>query len=129
MTFAQQLLIDRDVVFLNQDEFAESITYYPAGGGKRSITAVVMSHKTENDKQRDRTIAITTLKILVSNDPATGVDRPQFKDSILRSIAEDPHQTKYNFHEIVFADTTSYELRFRHQHTLEFGQPNTPTRK
>lgn len=40
MTFKTQLAADLNNVFFNTDEFAESITYTPAGGTAKTITAI-----------------------------------------------------------------------------------------
>jgi len=41
MTFRDNVKSDMTTVFLNVDEYAETITYYLAGGGSRSILAIV----------------------------------------------------------------------------------------
>lgn len=41
MTLAAQIVTDAMAVFLNEDDFAETIEYYPASAAKRDILAVI----------------------------------------------------------------------------------------
>ena len=74
MTFKQQMIADLDI-FFNTDEFAENITYTPAGGSPASVSAILGD---ENAAIQDPVPAGDTMRIYVK---AGEVPSPNYKDT------------------------------------------------
>lgn len=112
-TFAEQLAADVENVFLNADEFAETVWYYPktSPGTPRQISAVVhRGGKRDTAEQYTRTNAAIT-DLFASTDATTGIDSPQIGDAI--RLAEDHPATRRGFVEEMHSDTDARFLRFR----------------
>ncbi len=55
--FTDALKADADAIFLNTDEFAESITYTPAGGSPVTINALITKNQLARDGATPRQLA------------------------------------------------------------------------
>lgn len=73
MTFKSQLDDDAVNVFLNSDEFAESITYTPSGGSPKTIKAVVSRERVDPDSQARGNVLINQAEIHIAKDSTYGV--------------------------------------------------------
>ena len=74
MTFKEQVEADVAAVFLNEDEFAESITYTPTGGVARTILAIV-DRQDETIEYRDGgQVRVRVREIHVADHATTGID-------------------------------------------------------
>jgi len=73
MTFKALMAADVSAVFLNADEFAEEITWTPAGGSARTITAVVDRQDVREEDQQDGRVLARRASIHASADAAAGV--------------------------------------------------------
>jgi len=112
-TFAEQLAADVEAVFLNADEFAETVWFYAktSPGSPRQISAVVhRGGKRDQPEQYTRTNAALT-DLFVSTDPETGIAAPQTGDAI--HLAEDHPATRRGFVEEMHSDTDARFVRFR----------------
>jgi hypothetical protein len=72
MTLRETIEDDATTVFCNVDDFAESVVYYPRGGGSRSINAVVFREGVQyfiDDTQN----AMAAYEVHVANDALTGI--------------------------------------------------------
>lgn len=71
MTLRDSISADASLVFLNNDEFAESITYVPRSGPSRTINAVVFR---EQIQTLDENATVTPIwQIHVANDSTDGI--------------------------------------------------------
>ena len=83
MTFKSQLKEDALNCFLNTNEFAEEITYIPAGGLSRIIKALVRRGKITPAKQDDLRTLQNQAEVFVLNDEAAGISLINKKDERL----------------------------------------------
>lgn len=93
--FTDQLKADADAVFLNADEFGETITYTPANGAPVSISAIVTKSQLLKDSATPRQLAteihvhvsrtdVPTRPVLGSAKVAiTGITQPLYVQNIL----------------------------------------------
>lgn len=102
MTLRTQIESDVAEVFLVADDFAETVTYHPAGGGgSRSVVAVVEEIGAMPDANTGLT-SQETIHVVCSREPAlensdgdaiNGIDNPQLGDGLRR--ANDPDDKMY----------------------------------
>lgn len=72
MTLRDLISSDASTVFCNVDDFAEAVTYYPRGGGSRSINAVVVREPVEQYPQ-DEVTALAVYEVHITNDDVLGI--------------------------------------------------------
>lgn len=83
MTLASQIISDVTDVFLNSDEFAESVSYTPFGSSAKSINAVVEYEETvESSPQIDGRGRVKRARMYISTDATDGVATPTNKDTV-----------------------------------------------
>lgn len=90
--FSDQLKEDMATVFCNSDEFAETVTYKPRGGGTRAIKAVV-DRNPPAYKGPSGKIVTPVLAIRVPNSATTGISSAELdtggdKVSVAKRIGE-----------------------------------------
>lgn len=127
MTLAAQIVTDASAVFLNTEDFAETITYYPKQGLARSISAtrVSLSHYR---RQRERMTEEAThhllerneLALFVSNDATTGIPTPQLGDAI--RLAGDRADERWDFVSIEETDAAGFVVAWAKHVMLRHGQ-------
>lgn len=124
-TLRSVIAADVESVFLDTDEFAESVTYTPAaGGGARTITVVIEEVGTF---RTDDNMVSTMDEIIVvaQRDPSAtmgGIDRPRLGDTILRSATEDPEQRPYAFSgEIEDSEPDTWSLKYIRHRIVQVG--------
>lgn len=68
-------LIESDAVtvFCNTSDFAEAVTYYPRGGGSRSINAVVSREQIATFGPDGGQINLPSFQVHVANSATTGI--------------------------------------------------------
>ncbi len=88
MTFKTQQAADISNVFLNSDEFAETVTYHPDGGANKDILAVVGEPLTDTEETEGGGRTLTRrVEVRISADATAGIDAPTYKDEItIRSL-------------------------------------------
>lgn len=94
-TLKQQITADVAGIFLDTNEFAETVTYIPAGDSGVSITVIVE----ESDELIDvagRTVDEEMISVFTARTSA-GIQNPATGDAILRSVTEDPEQRVYGY--------------------------------
>lgn len=72
MTLRQSISTDIETVFLNSDEFAEEVTYYPRSGGSRTILAIVEREPPSLFDQAGNVVMVAFL-VWVKNDKTDGI--------------------------------------------------------
>jgi len=73
VTLRDNLRTDVPSIFLNSDEFAETITYFLAGGGRRSIKAIVDRNPPAiYDAAGD--VVLPQFMITIHNNCTTGIE-------------------------------------------------------
>jgi len=93
MSFTDQLAGDLGDVFLNSADYAEEITFTPAGGSPRTIMAVVEREGERQEDLQDGQQTVRRATVHVSNNALAGVGvlgrRDQFAfDSLTWAIDE-----------------------------------------
>lgn len=73
MTLKNQMATDAVTVFLNEDEFAESIVYMPREGGQRTISAIVNRSPPADMNGVPYAQAIPVYHVQVANNATTGI--------------------------------------------------------
>ncbi len=73
MSLKNQLNNDLINVFLNEDEFAESITYTPKGGSPKTLSAIVNRQRLIPASETTGRILTNQIEIIIANDSAYGV--------------------------------------------------------
>ncbi len=131
-------LIESDVadVFMNTDDFAEDVTYYPAGGGaSRTVSAIVDEDGTfqTDDTGLARTEVIHVTVSRNRNDETTdgvavgGIDNPQIGDCIRRE--NDPDDKGYSFSgDKEDVDEFCWVLIYKRSFTVQHGGVRQPHR-
>lgn len=72
MTLASTIVTDATTVFTSTDDFAEPVTYYPVGGGSRSINAVVIREPYETVSEVSD-ISTPAWQVHVANSASAGI--------------------------------------------------------
>lgn len=73
MSLKDQMAIDAKTVFINNGEFAEEITYTPAGGTAKIIRAVIVRKELlPSDEVNNRSLK-NQAEVYVSTDPLEGI--------------------------------------------------------
>jgi hypothetical protein len=112
MTLREQIADDIARVFTRLADFGEPATYVPKGGQARPIVAVIDFDDTLQDGQGNHLNKIEVLRVLVSRDPTSGIDSPQFGDALARD-GDDPDLKAYSFTgEITDSDDAAWTLTF-----------------
>src|SRR3989338_1491513 len=73
MTFKTQHSEDGKNLFLNTDEFAESITYTPNGGSPKAVKALVVRERLQADGPDQGRVLNRQAEVYVANDATEGV--------------------------------------------------------
>ncbi len=108
-TFQELLQSDLDDVFLNTEEFGESVEYYPFGGAMRTITVAVSEYGARNEMELNAKSVSAQLRVFAKRDAVTGIDNPQQKDYLVRS--SEPG-VNYYFQRVLEQDSAGHELLF-----------------
>lgn len=127
MTLAAQIAADVDEVFLQTDDFAESLAYWPKEGAQRSITAVRVSlsmyrqtRQRQNLERNHHLLEDNELAFFVSRDATAGMPNPQLGDAI--RIATDDPNDRWDFVSIEDSDLVSFIVVFQKRKLLRQGQ-------
>jgi len=75
MSLKEQIQKDMVNVFMNSDEFAESIMYSPADSTDREINAIVNRERLKPDPLSDNRKLSRQAEIYIANDPDSGVSK------------------------------------------------------
>lgn len=87
MTLKTQMATDMKEVFLNSDEFAESITYTPYGGSAKTINAVILRERLlPNGVDAGRSVG-RDAEILIANDSTEGVTSVTYRGPNLDTVS------------------------------------------
>jgi hypothetical protein len=73
MTLKAKIQDDAKVAFLNNDEFAESITYTPNGGSPKAVKALVVRERLQADGPDQGRVLNRQAEVYVANDATEGV--------------------------------------------------------
>lgn len=94
MGFKDQVRRDALNVFLNTNQFAESVTYTKDGQAGKKITAVVVRKPQQPATEDNARIGVNDFEIYISADPGYGIDAiRRGKDKVILSIYEGSEQT------------------------------------
>lgn len=125
-TLKQQINADVSGVFLDTDEFAEEVTYIPAGGAAVSITVIIE----ETDEFLDiegRAVFDEVILVFTSRD-SSGIATPVINDGLKRSAAEDPSQRLYGYMgQKESPERDSWWLMFKRRKTQRQGTDHKAT--
>lgn len=127
MSLADQIAADVVDVFLETEDFAESIRYFPKGGAERGITVVRVTLSLYR-AQRQRQMAEDAhhlreeneLAFFVSRDPEGGMPDPRIGDAI--RISTDGPDERWDFLSIEDSDLCSFIVVFRKARIHRHGQ-------
>jgi len=79
MTLRQSIANDAETIFLQTDDFAEVVEYFPRGSSTgRSIKAVVIRDSIQEMTQNDNLIDLPMFEIHVANSPLIGISGTEF---------------------------------------------------
>lgn len=78
-TLADDLRDDFPRVFLNLQEFGETVLVKKPGGSWRSITAIVSEHPGSIQDGQHHVTNGRTIEVIATTDPLTGIDDPRLK--------------------------------------------------
>jgi hypothetical protein len=122
VTLREQITADVSSVFLNDEDFAETLIYKPACGGSRTITGVVDEDGTYPELANEKD-SIEFLSVFVSRDATNGIDNPQLGDRISRVIDGEGNEAKaYTYlGEKAEVDENAWTLKFTRQYTVLKG--------
>lgn len=73
MTFKSQMSVDMESVFLNTDEFAESIVYTPKNGVAKTIPAIIDRVPVNSQGEDQARTLHKQAEIIIHNDATNGV--------------------------------------------------------
>jgi len=121
MGFQDLVSSDLDGLILNASELGETVTYYPMDAIDRSIVVIVF-----NDEQPMNDNAATwideEIRIVCNRSATTGIDNPQFGDTIVRAAGIEPDQRPYAFEGSALAKTRDrWTLTFKRQGRVTHG--------
>ena len=85
LTFKDLQALDVSAVFLNTDEFAETVSYQPVAGAARSIVADCEEELNTVDGPNG-IYHQGVLRVMVKRDETLGIDDPRIGDGITRTI-------------------------------------------
>ena len=92
MGFKDQVKRDALDIFLNPDQFAETVTYTKDGVPKQ-IQAVVVRKPQQPASEDNARIGVNDFEIYISNDPTYGIDTiRRGKDKVTLSVYEGSSQ-------------------------------------
>lgn len=100
MTLREQIAEDLESVFLNTDDFADSVTFYPKNGTPRTVVMLVDVRRDFRESEPGLvTVEVAECRCLRDPNNASkgGVDNPQIGDGILLSTEADPSQRKFGY--------------------------------
>ena len=115
-------------VFLNEDEFAEAITFQaPWSGGSRPISALIAERNFEMGSTQLGTDDVEVVTIHVDNDAVTGIEKLAFDMWIeIDSDPEtNPQRRRWAFVEQLDGDASWRELKFQRKVPREFVSPTS----
>lgn len=112
MTLREQITTDVSAVFLNTDDFAETVTYTPKSGDARQVSAVVDESERYEEGVRGGKRKVTVLEVLVSRDETTGIATPKFGDGLSRRLTGKENETFSFRGESVETDENAWTLTF-----------------
>jgi len=125
-TLKQQITADVAGVFLDTDEFAESVTYIPASGAQSTIT-VIIEESDEFLDMEDRVVDDEMISVFTARTSA-GIQSPVIGDGILRSTTEDPEQRVYGYmQQREDPERDSWWLLFKRRKTQRQGTDHKAT--
>ena len=120
MTLREQMAADVAGVFLNDEEHAESVTYTPANGVARTITAIVNEDgglEDQDGRLADRIYAW----VFVARSGTTGIDDPQVNDTL--AVTRGGEEVRFTYAGGVSdADDSGWWLRFSRQKNKRYGR-------
>jgi len=114
LSLSELVASDVSDVFLNANDFAETVTYTPTGGSARTILAVVILGQSGLKQDQTHFTSDSTISVYVSNDATTGIDNPQLKDTITWG------GVLYSFSSISGQDVGGWQLMFV-RHDIKAG--------
>ena len=88
MTTLREQLAEDFAVFLDTDELAETVTFYPTdGGASRSIVVCGVVTRSFEEDERGQ-LLVERFEFDVKRDATTGIATPQIGDSIKRATGQ-----------------------------------------
>lgn len=106
MTLATQIAADVADVFLNSDDFGETVSYTPVGGSARSIVAVVVTMPSDLTQESSHEVAHNFVSVLAAKSASTGIEAPAKGDTIVWS------GRIYSWVGIIHQDAGAWQLKF-----------------
>lgn len=110
LSFRDMQDADLENVFLNTNEYAESLYYCPKGGTRRTIAGSVEEIGSFPDEDGGK-FSLEYLDIMVRRHATEGIDEPQLGDAITRLI-DDPDKGYSYTGEKSDVDVNCWTLRF-----------------
>ncbi len=109
MSFKDQIAVDAKV-FLNSDEFAEEITYTPAGGAPKEIKAVILRYEIAPTEENVYRSLKNRAEIHIANDAEKGITQINKKDDriTLKDTEGFEHEARIN--EVINSDKGMWHL-------------------
>jgi hypothetical protein len=117
--FQNQLANDLAKAFLNSDEFAEIVTYFPFGQPSRRIAATVDRASLQRHPQSHHTTQVEEITIFTYADPTLGIDNPQTGDAV--QLAEDAGGQKWDHVERLHLSCGGVTVKYRRTKVLRAG--------
>lgn len=119
MTLAAQMLADVDAVFLNVDEFADTVTYTVAAAGtSKSIKAVLESLEYLDDRyQQDGRQIVKSYIAYIDSDETLGIEEPVRGDYITFN------SVKYMLDKMKLNEKGMHELTIVRNDAIEKSHP------
>ena len=81
--------------------FGDSVTYFPKGGGSRSLVVNVARRRRDFREEGGNLVAVEVIECRVLRDEADathgGINNPQIGDGLLLAAAEDAEQRRFTY--------------------------------
>lgn len=115
MTLAELVAADVDDVFLNSDEFGETVSYTPSGGSVRSIVVVIGRRQNGLKDDRGHLVDTGVITVYAKKSATTGINAPAKGDKIVRG------GVTFNYVAVIEEDVGSYRLEYHSPQIVSTG--------
>lgn len=125
MSLSDLIADDVAAVFLNTDEFAETVTVFESDGAYREIVAVVGRKTKQIDDERNVKRQPESIQVFCRKHAEAGILAPAIGLAV--RLAGEAESSRWTFAEILDEDAASLTIRFEKAGYYQF-QGRSPTR-
>lgn len=112
MTLKSQIVTDAKTVFLNNDEFSETVSYTPDGSSAKSIKAIVMRPQIDVLDQDRGVVLANQVQLYISTDATEGVAavKKSLDKVALKLLLSDAAATTFRITDVIGHDEGMWHL-------------------